>query len=133
MILLAIGRQPNTAGFGLERAGVAVDTTGAIDRRRISRAPTSTTSMPIGDVTNRIQLTPVAIREGMAVAENAVRRPADHASTTTTSRPRVFSQPEVGTVGLTEEEARRALSLGRHLPVDLQAAAATASPGATSA
>ena len=104
-VMFAIGRHPNIAGLGLEKAGVAINPrNGGIAVDTFSR-----TSVPniyaIGDVTHRVNLTPVAIREGHAFADTVFgKRPVevDHANIPTA----VFSQPEVGTVGLTEEEAR---------------------------
>jgi glutathione reductase (NADPH) len=105
-VLLAIGRHPNTEGIGLETAGVALNADGRIAVDGYSR--TSIENIyAVGDVTNRFQLTPIAIREGEAVAETLFGgRPTmvDHAAVPTA----VFTQPEVGTVGLTEEAARAA-------------------------
>src|SRR5690606_30149636 len=90
-------------GFGLEEAGVALGEGGEIIVDALSR--TSVENIyAVGDVTNRKNLTPVAIREGHAVAENlfagtSVKVDYDCIPTA------VFSQPEAGTVGLTEEEA----------------------------
>jgi glutathione reductase (NADPH) len=103
-ILFATGRAPNTAGIGLAEAGVALDAAGAV-----VVDPYMRTSVPhifaIGDVTNRLQLTPVAIHEGMAVAATLFKdRPTrpDHEDVPTA----VFSQPTLGTVGLSETDAR---------------------------
>jgi glutathione reductase (NADPH) len=104
-VMFAIGRHPNVANLGLENAGVAINPrNGGIAVDEWSR-----TSVPnvyaIGDVTHRINLTPVAIREGHAFADTVFgKRPVrvDHATIPTA----VFCQPEVGTVGLTEVEAR---------------------------
>ncbi len=103
--MLALGRTPNTEGLGLEAAGVAVDKLGAIEVDDYMRA-----SVPhifaVGDVTNRVQLTPVAIHEAMCVIETAFRdNPSkpDHELIATA----VFSQPEIGTVGLSEDEAAK--------------------------
>ncbi len=105
-VMLAVGRVPNTDGLGLDRAGVATDALGAITVDAFSR-----TSQPniyaIGDVTNRIQLTPVAIHEAMCFVDTVWRgKPTapDHEMIATA----VFSRPEIGTVGLTEEAAARA-------------------------
>jgi glutathione reductase (NADPH) len=102
-VMFAIGRVPNTAGLGLEAAGVETKD-GAIVVDAFSR-----TSVPsihaVGDVTNRVNLTPVAIREGHAFADTVFGgRPTavDHGLIATA----VFSTPEIGTVGWTEEEAR---------------------------
>jgi glutathione reductase (NADPH) len=110
LVMFAIGRHPNVANMGLEKAGVAVNPkNGGIAVDGWSR-----TSVPnihaIGDVTHRINLTPVAIREGHAFADTVFgKRPVevDHSNIPTA----VFSQPEVGTVGLTETEARAQFSL----------------------
>lgn len=111
-VMLALGRLPNTAGLGLEGAGVALGAKGEISVDAYSR--TSLDNIyAIGDVTDRVQLTPVAIREGMAFAEtvfNGNPTPVDHEMIPTA----VFSQPELGTVGLTEAEAR-----ARHRHVDI--------------
>ncbi|QEI06165.1 glutathione-disulfide reductase [Pigmentiphaga aceris] len=102
-ILLALGREPNTRGLGLEAAGVESDELGAIIVDDYSR-----TNVPsifaLGDVTNRVQLTPVAIHEAMCFIDTEYRdtpTSPDHELIPTA----VFSQPEIGTVGLSEEEA----------------------------
>lgn len=104
-IMLALGRDPNTRGLGLEAAGVALDERGAIVVDAYSR-----TSVPsiwaLGDVTNRVQLTPVAIHEAMCFIDTEYRgQPTmpDHDLIATA----VFSQPEIGTVGLSEEDAAK--------------------------
>lgn len=104
VILYATGRTPKTAGLGLERIGVELDGEGAVRVDAYSR-----TSLPhvyaVGDVTNRLNLTPMAIAEGQAVAEtlfNATPTKPDHANVATA----VFSHPSIGAVGPTEEEAR---------------------------
>ncbi|MBV6658187.1 MAG: glutathione-disulfide reductase [Devosiaceae bacterium] len=103
-IMFAIGRAPNTKGLGLEAAGIETDPIGAIPV-----SDDSQTSCPsiyaVGDVTNRANLTPVAIREGHAFADSTYGgKPwtVDHSLIPTA----VFSQPELGTIGLTEEQAR---------------------------
>jgi glutathione reductase (NADPH) len=108
-VMFAIGRHPNVSGLGLEKAGVAINPRNG----GIAVDGWSKTSVPniyaIGDVTHRINLTPVAIREGHAFADTVFgNRPVevDHATIPTA----VFSQPEVGTVGLTETEARAKFS-----------------------
>src|SRR6266699_3756198 len=108
-VMFAIGRHPNVANLGLEKAGVAINpSNGGIAVDSFSR-----TSVPniyaIGDVTHRTNLTPVAIREGHAFADTVFgKRPVevDHVNIPTA----VFSQPEVGTVGLTEAQARAQFS-----------------------
>ena len=105
-IMFAIGRTPNTAGLGLETAGVQLDDKGAV-----IVDPTSRTNVDhiyaIGDVTDRVALTPVAIREAIAFAKTAfggTPTAYDHTNIPTA----VFTQPPVGVVGLTEADARRA-------------------------
>lgn len=103
-VMFAIGRKPHTEGLGLETAGVKLDASGAVvvDEYSQSSCPNI---YAVGDVTNRVNLTPVAIREGHAFADTVFgnkRTPADH-----TYVPKaVFTQPELGTVGLTEAEAK---------------------------
>ncbi len=104
LVLYATGRKPNTAGLGLEAVGVALDRDGAVKVDDWSQ-----TAVPsiyaVGDVTNRVNLTPVAIREGHAFADTVFRGvPTKFEHKTIASA--VFTQPELGTVGLTEEEAR---------------------------
>ncbi|MGB8399087.1 FAD-dependent oxidoreductase, partial [Bradyrhizobium sp.] len=108
-VMFAIGRHPNVANLGLEKAGVAINPKNG----GIAVDGWSKTSVPniyaIGDVTHRVNLTPVAIREGHAFADTVFgKRPVevDHATIPTA----VFSQPEIGTVGLTEAEARAQFS-----------------------
>jgi glutathione reductase (NADPH) len=111
-VMFATGRVPNTQGLGLEAAGVQSTRDGAVQVDEYSR-----TNVPhifaVGDVTHRLQLTPVAIREGAAVAQTLFGgRPtrADHADVPTA----VFSQPSIGTVGLTEAQA-----LDRYREIDV--------------
>jgi len=108
-VMFAIGRHPNVANLGLETAGVAINPNNggiAVDEWSRTSAPNI---YAIGDVTHRHNLTPVAIREGHAFADTLFgKRPVrvDHTSIPTA----VFCQPEIGTVGLTEAEARAQLS-----------------------
>ncbi|HLZ02012.1 MAG TPA: glutathione-disulfide reductase [Bradyrhizobium sp.] len=108
-VMFAIGRHPNVANLGLETAGVAINPhNGGIAVDAWSRSSVANI-YAIGDVTHRFNLTPVAIREGHAFADTVFgKRPVqvDHASIPTA----VFSQPEVGTVGLTEAQARAQFS-----------------------
>jgi glutathione reductase (NADPH) len=104
-ILYATGRRPLTADLGLEAAGVELDEKGAIRVDAYSRS-----SVPhiwaIGDVTDRLNLTPVAIREGIALAATLFGdrpTPVDHENVPSA----IFSQPPLGTVGLSEERARK--------------------------
>jgi glutathione reductase (NADPH) len=103
-VLLAIGRHPNTRGLGLERAGVQVDKYGAVVVDEYSQSSVASV-YAIGDVTNRVNLTPVAIRDGHAFADTVYNdrpTPVDHRSVPSA----VFSRPPVGTVGLGEGDAR---------------------------
>lgn len=103
-ILFATGRKANTKGLGLEKAGVVLGRGGEIVVDKYSQ-----TSVPsiyaVGDVTDRVNLTPVAIREAMAFVETVFKgnaTPVDHELIPTA----IFTQPEIGTVGLSEEDAR---------------------------
>ncbi len=103
-IMYATGRAPNVAGLGLETAGVKLNAKGAV-----AVDPYSQTNVPniyaVGDVTDRAALTPVAIREGQAFAETVFNNnpiAVDHSIIATA----VFSQPELGTIGLSEADAR---------------------------
>tara|TARA_R110000787_G_scaffold93939_5_gene196368 strand:- start:5819 stop:6778 length:960 start_codon:yes stop_codon:yes gene_type:complete len=105
VVMMAVGRRPNTESLGLEAAGVAVSDGGAVIVDEWSK-----TNVPsiwaVGDVTDRVALTPVAIREGHAFAETEFYDKPwhfDHSDIPTA----VFTQPEVGTVGMTEAEARK--------------------------
>jgi len=102
--MYATGRTPNTNGLGLEEAGVALKEDGAIIVDDWNRTSASNI-YAVGDVTDRVQLTPVAIQEGRAVSEalfNNNPTTVDYANIATA----VFSTPPVGTVGLTEAQAR---------------------------
>ncbi|WP_341365525.1 glutathione-disulfide reductase [Yoonia sp. BS5-3] len=102
-VMFATGRAPNSDGLGLEEAGVTLGRGGAILVDDYSQTKTPSI-FAIGDVTDRVQLTPVAIREGMAFVETVFKgnpTKVDHALIPSA----VFTQPELGTVGLTEEEA----------------------------
>jgi glutathione reductase (NADPH) len=104
-VLLAIGRTPNTGGLGLEAAGVKVDRWGAISVDRYSQTSVSNI-YAVGDVTNRLQFTPIAIREGAAFVETVFEgKPT--AVDYNTIPVAVFGTPEVGSVGMTEEAARK--------------------------
>jgi glutathione reductase (NADPH) len=107
-VMFATGRRPNVKGLGLEAAGVKLGMTDGIEVDAYSQ-----TSVPniyaVGDVTDRIALTPVAIREGHAFAETVFgNRPTkvDHTNVPTA----VFSEPECGVIGLTEAQACRELA-----------------------
>jgi glutathione reductase (NADPH) len=107
-ILFATGRRPNVAGLGLEAAGIALSERAAIAVDKYSQTSASNI-YAVGDVTDRINLTPVAIREGHAFADTVFGgKPTavDHADVPTA----VFSEPEVGVIGLTEAQARARLA-----------------------
>ncbi len=111
-VMLAVGRAPNTKGLGLEKAGVQTGAKGEVKVDRLSR-----TNVPhiyaIGDVTDRLQLTPVAIYEAMCLTAtlwDATPTPVDYANVPTA----VFSRPEIAAVGLTEA---RALEAGHAIDV----------------
>src|SRR5205085_7842131 len=98
-----VGRRPNTAGLGLEHCGIEFS-----ERRAVKVDAHSRSSQPniyaVGDVTDRVNLTPVAIREGAAFAETLYNNKptlVDHTDIPTA----VFGTPEIGVVGLTEEVA----------------------------
>jgi glutathione reductase (NADPH) len=106
-IMFATGRRPNTRGMGLEEVGVALDEVGAVKVDAWSRSSVANI-YAVGDATDRLNLTPVAIAEGRALVEtlyNDNPMTADHRNVPTA----VFSQPNVSTVGLTEREARAEL------------------------
>ena len=103
-VMYATGRHPNTAGLGLEEAGVELTRNGAVKVDSYSRSNIPSI-WAIGDVTDRIALTPVALAEGQSFAETEFNDnpiEPDHENVPSA----VFSQPPVGTVGLTEEQAR---------------------------
>ncbi|MGN6750538.1 MAG: glutathione-disulfide reductase [Xanthobacteraceae bacterium] len=107
-VMFAVGRQPNSAKIGLKEAGVEIARNGAIAVDEYSRT-SAANIYAVGDVTNRINLTPVAIREGHAFADTVFGgKPTavDHANVPTA----VFSDPEIGAVGLTEAQARERLA-----------------------
>ena len=104
LILAATGRSPNTANLGLKTAGVEVTESGAIKVDEFSRS-SQPNIYAVGDVTDRIALTPVAIQEAMAFVDTVYKgrpRAMDHENVPSA----VFSQPPVSTVGLSESEAR---------------------------
>ena len=107
-VMFAIGRRPNVTGLGIEGLNIKIHEHGGIEVDEYSR-----TSVPniyaVGDVTNRVNLTPVAIREGHAFADTVYGgkpTPVDHSNVPTA----VFSEPEVGVIGLTETRARDRLA-----------------------
>lgn len=103
--MLAIGRKPHTEGLGLDVAGVETGKAGEIIVDDYSRTSVENI-FAVGDVTNRVQLTPVAIHEAMCFIDTVYRdKPTkpDYDAVATA----VFSQPEIGTVGLSEDEAAK--------------------------
>ncbi|WP_149589936.1 glutathione-disulfide reductase [Tabrizicola flagellatus] len=104
LVLYATGRRPNTAGLGLEGIGITLGRNGEIPVDAYSQTAVPSV-FAVGDVTGRINLTPVAIREGHAFADTVFgAKPTtfDHQLVASA----VFTQPEMGTVGLSEEAAR---------------------------
>ena len=105
-VMFAIGRSPNTAGLGLDAAGVTTGPGGAIAVD--ARSATNVVNIyAVGDVTDRVNLTPVAIREGHAFADS-VFGGKPWAASYDMIPTAVFSEPEIGTVGLGEADARAA-------------------------
>ncbi len=104
LVMAATGRRPNTENLGLTAAGVALNDKGAIQVDAYSRTCRENI-YAVGDVTDRIALTPVAIQEAMAFVDTVYRgtpRAMDHAGVPSA----VFAHPPVSTVGLTERQAR---------------------------
>ncbi len=119
LVMAAIGRLPNTMGLGLQHAGVELGWNGHVVVDEYSRSSVENI-YAVGDVTDRVNLTPVAIHEATAFSEtvfNDKPTPVDH----TTIPTAVFSDPEIGTVGLSEEEAREKGPRHRHLQGELPA------------
>lgn len=106
-VLFATGRRPKVEGLGLEKAGVELDERGAIRVDEHNRT-TAGNIYAVGDVTDRIQLTPIAIREGQAFADSVFgNKPSTVDYSCVPSA--VFSQPPIAAVGLTEAQAREKL------------------------
>jgi glutathione reductase (NADPH) len=104
LVMFATGRRPNTAGLGLEAAGVKLGADGAVAVNEYSQSSVASIHA-IGDVTNRINLTPVATAEGMALSRTLFGgrpTPVDHDNVPTA----VFANPNLATVGLSEAAAR---------------------------
>ena len=115
LVMYATGRVPNTAGLGLEKAGVKMGAGGEVPVDAYSQTNIASV-YAVGDVTARAQLTPVAIREGAAFAETVYNdnpSTVDHSIIPTA----VFSQPPIGTVGMTEAEARAATQTGEGVDI----------------
>jgi glutathione reductase (NADPH) len=112
LVMFATGRRPNTAGLGLEAAGVKLAADGAIVVDRYSKSSVDSIHA-VGDVTNRVNLTPVATAEAMWLARTLFKgepTPVDHENIPTA----VFADPNLATVGLSEEAARE-----RHGELDI--------------
>ena len=104
LVLFATGRRPNTTGLGLEAAGVKLAANGTVQVDEYSKSSVDSIHA-IGDVTNRLNLTPVATAEGMALARTLFRGEptrVDHENVPTA----VFADPNLATVGMPEEQAR---------------------------
>jgi glutathione reductase (NADPH) len=104
LVLYATGRKPNTQGLGLEEAGVALGDNGQVmvdDEYKTNVEHI----YAIGDVTDRMQLTPVAIEEGMCIANNLFTDEPKKTLSYDNVPTAVFCQPNIGTVGLTEAQA----------------------------
>ncbi len=119
LLMYAIGRRPHTDGIGLETVGVEVDKVGAIAVDLDSRS-TCESIFAVGDVTNRVQLTPVALREAQAFADTQFGgKPwrVDYGNIPSA----VFSHPPIGAVGMTEGEARNTLGSVKTFTSDFRA------------
>jgi len=119
LVMFAIGRRPATDGLGLESAGVALDDAGAVKVDADNRS-TCDSIYAVGDVTNRVQLTPVAIREGQAFADSVFGdKPTrvDYGCIPSA----VFSHPPLAGVGLTEGQARNQLGAVKTYTSDFRA------------
>jgi glutathione reductase (NADPH) len=119
LLMYAIGRKPNTTGLGLESAGVDLDGSGAVIVNADNQS-TCDSIYAVGDVTNRIQLTPVAIREGQAFADTVfgdkpTRVDYDNVPSA------VFSHPPLASVGMTEGQARNTLGSVKTFTSDFRA------------
>lgn len=104
LVMMATGRKAHTIGLGLEKVGVDMDKNGAVIVDEFSQSSVKNI-YAVGDVTDRVNLTPVAIREGMAFVDTVFKdnaRGYDHSDIASA----VFTRPPVGTVGLSEAQAR---------------------------
>ncbi len=117
LVMYATGRVPNTKGLGLEAVGVELDSLGAV--KVTDEYQTSVPSIyALGDVTNRVNLTPVATAEGMALVNRLYAGKTAHVDYDNIPTA-VFSQPNIATVGLTEEQARAKYSHEGHHDIDI--------------
>jgi glutathione reductase (NADPH) len=118
-LVFATGRKPNTASLGLETARITIDAAGAIVVDEHSKSSCASI-YAVGDVTNRVQLTPVAIREGQAFADSVfggISRTVDYDCIPSA----VFSHPPIAAVGLTEGQARDRLGAIKVFASDFRA------------
>jgi glutathione reductase (NADPH) len=119
LLMYAIGRAPNTRGLGLENAGVDLDSSGAVMVNADNQS-TCDSIYAVGDVTNRIQLTPVAIREGQAFADTIFGNKPTRVDYDNVPAA-VFSHPPLASVGLTEGQARNKLGSVKTYTSDFRA------------
>jgi glutathione reductase (NADPH) len=119
LLLFAVGRDPNTSGLGLESAGVDLAGNGAVVVNADNQS-TCPSIYAVGDVTDRVQLTPVAIREGQAFADSLFgNKPTQVDYENIPSA--VFSHPPLGLVGMTEADARNRLGSVKTFTADFRA------------
>lgn len=118
-VLIAVGRNPNTRGLGLEEVGVELGENGKIKVDRDNRTNVSSI-FAVGDVTDRIQLTPVAIREGQAFADTFFGKLPDQVDYDCIPSA-VFSHPPLAAVGMTESEAKQKLGQVKTYTSDFRA------------
>jgi glutathione reductase (NADPH) len=119
LLLFAVGRDPNTRGLGLESAGVDLAGNGAVVVNADNQS-TCPSIYAVGDVTDRVQLTPVAIREGQAFADSLFgNKPTQVDYENIPSA--VFSHPPLGLVGMTEADARNRLGSVKTFTADFRA------------
>jgi glutathione reductase (NADPH) len=119
VLMYAIGRSPNTWGLGLENAGVELDGSGAIVVNADNQS-TCESIYAVGDVTNRIQLTPIAIREGQAFADTIFGNKPTRVDYDNVPAA-VFSHPPLASVGMTEGQARNKLGSVKTYTSDFRA------------
>jgi glutathione reductase (NADPH) len=117
--MFAMGRRPNTEGLGLEAAGAEVDDKGAVVVDCDNKS-TCDSIYAVGDVTNRVQLTPVAIREGQAFADTIFGNKPTRVDYDNIPSA-VFSHPPLAGVGLTEGQARNKLGSVKTFTSDFRA------------
>ena len=119
ILMYAVGRQPNTEDLGLDNAGVEIDDKGAVKVDADNRSSCDSI-YAVGDVTNRVQLTPVAIREGQAFADTIFGNKPTRVDYDAIPSA-VFSHPPLAGVGLTEGQARNKLGTVKTYQSDFRA------------